>query len=90
MWLYHKVMSPKHADGMANSVDPDQLAPRGTVWSGSTLFAQEGAVWSESTLSAIPSASFGHITVRPPCSTFRLITAIFQVFKFFLEFYGSI
>ena len=25
MWLYHRVMSPNDADGMANSVDPDQL-----------------------------------------------------------------
>ena len=25
---------------MANSVDPDQTAPVGAVWSGSTLFAQ--------------------------------------------------
>ena len=24
----------------ANSVDPDQIAPRGAVWSGSTLFAK--------------------------------------------------
>ena len=24
----------------ANSVDPDQTAPKGTVWSGSTLFAK--------------------------------------------------
>ena len=31
-------MSPKDADGMANSADPDQTAP--IVWSGSTLFAQ--------------------------------------------------
>ena len=31
-------MHPKDADGMANSVDPDQTAP--SVWSGSTLFAQ--------------------------------------------------
>ena len=30
----------KDADGMANSADPDQTAPLGTVWSGSTLFAQ--------------------------------------------------
>ena len=35
MWLYHRVISPNDADGMANSVDPDQ-----TVWSGSALFAQ--------------------------------------------------
>ena len=33
-------MCPKGADGMANSVDPDQTAPVGAVWSGSTLFAQ--------------------------------------------------
>ena len=33
-------MGPKYADGMANSVDPDQTAPLGAVWSGSTLFAQ--------------------------------------------------
>ena len=38
MWLYHRVMSPNNADGMANSVDPDQTAP---VSSGSALFAQE-------------------------------------------------
>ena len=24
----------------ANSVDPDQTAPKGAVWSGSTLFAE--------------------------------------------------
>ena len=33
-------MSPNDADGMANSVDPDQIAPVGAVWSGSALFAQ--------------------------------------------------
>ena len=40
MWLYHRVMSPNDTDGMANSVDPDQTAPVGAVWSGSALFAQ--------------------------------------------------
>ena len=39
MWLYKRVMSPNDADGMANSVDPDQTAPLGAVWSGSALFA---------------------------------------------------
>ena len=38
--LYNGVMHPKDADGIANSVDPDQTAPLGAVWSGSTLFAQ--------------------------------------------------
>ena len=40
MWLYHRVTCPNNADGMANSVDPDQTAPLGAVWSGSALFAQ--------------------------------------------------
>ena len=40
MWLYHRVISPNDADRMANSVDPDQTAPLGAVWSGSALFAQ--------------------------------------------------
>ena len=40
MLLYHEVVSPKDADGMANSVDPDQTAPVGAIWSGSALFAQ--------------------------------------------------
>ena len=30
-------MSPKDADGIADSVDPDQIVP---LWSGSALFAQ--------------------------------------------------
>ena len=34
MWLYHRIIRPKGADGMANSVDPDM------VWSGCKLFAQ--------------------------------------------------
>ena len=33
-------MGPKAVDGMANSVDPDQTAPLGAVWSGPTLFAK--------------------------------------------------
>ena len=51
MWLYHRVMNPNDADGMANSVDPDQTAPLAAVWSGSALFAQAylaknlGSLW---------------------------------------------
>ena len=33
-------MHPKGAAGIANSVDPDQTAPVGAVWSGYALFAQ--------------------------------------------------
>ena len=38
----------------ANSADPDQTAPRG---------APRGIVWSGSTLFAVPSASFSRITL---------------------------
>ena len=40
---------------MANSVDPDQTAPSGAVWSGSTLFAY--AILSDSLVSEI----LGHL-----------------------------
>ena len=33
-------MHPQDAEGIANSVDPDQTAPVEAVWSGSVLFAQ--------------------------------------------------
>ena len=48
----HYRNDPKFSDryAWANSADPDQTAPREAVWSGSTLFA-------------IPSASFGLITL---------------------------
>ena len=39
-WLHHRVISPNDADRIANSVDPDQTALLGAVWSGSALFAQ--------------------------------------------------
>ena len=35
----HMHMLLKNLSGMANSVDPDQTAPSGAVWSGSALFA---------------------------------------------------
>ena len=47
--------------GMANSIDPDQTAPSGAVWSGPALFvaiidpdqtAPSGAFWSGSALFA--------------------------------------
>ena len=46
--------------GLGNTVVPDWTAPKGALWSGSILFA-------------IPSASFGHITVwYRSCSNFRI------------------
>ena len=32
-------MGPKDVDRIANAVDPDQTAPLGAVWPGSTPFA---------------------------------------------------
>ena len=40
MWLFLKILSR-----MANSVDPDQTAPSGAVWSRSTMFVD--AILSE-------------------------------------------
>ena len=50
-WLCRRAMLPQDADRIANSVDPDQTAPLGAVWSGSALFAQTyssenlGSLW---------------------------------------------
>ena len=64
---------PKFSDRqvLANSADPDQTAPRGAVWSGSTLFA-------------ILSASFGHITLQQSHLVWILgwLQQIFRVSKF--------
>ena len=40
IWFYQTVMCQEDEEGIANSVDPDQTAPKGAIWSGSTLFAQ--------------------------------------------------
>ena len=39
-WRFLRVIHSKDAEGIANSVDPDQTAPLGAVWSESALFAQ--------------------------------------------------
>ena len=89
MWLYHRVMSPKGTDEMANSVEPDQTA-QGAVWSGSALFAQtclSKNLWKLRYTFVILSASCQHIDyimVKQHCSNFRIITAIFsgdQIFQ---------
>ena len=68
---------PKFSDRLAwaNSADPDQTAPRGAVWSVSTLFA-------------VPSASFRSITlmVKPSCWNFRVITAKFSNVRIYRSF----
>ena len=39
-WCNIALLDPKDADGMANSVDPDQTASSEAVWSWSALFAE--------------------------------------------------
>ena len=63
-------MCPKDADGMANSVDPDQTAPLGAVWSGSSLFAHNQFVWKlrnitviSTTILSLPLIQVGHLSV---------------------------
>ena len=57
-------MHPKDAEGIANSVDPDQTAPLGAVWSGSALFAQTrlsenlGSLWYTLLHPNIPGKKF--------------------------------
>ena len=38
-------MCPNDADRITNSVDPDQTAPLGAVWSRTALFAKDLSVW---------------------------------------------
>ena len=45
LWLYHRVMSPNDADGMANSVDPDQTALGLHCLSRHTLSENLGSLW---------------------------------------------
>ena len=40
VWCNIALMHPKDADGMANSVDPDQTASSEAVWFWSALFAE--------------------------------------------------
>ena len=60
IWIFHWKMCPNDADGMANSVDPDQTT---------TL----GAVWFESTVCSDPSVrKFKNITVHYASCSFGL------------------
>ena len=68
MWLYHRVMSPNDTDGMANSVDPDQTAPLGAVWSGSILFAQ-----------AYLSENLGSLRYRVRCLADKITCHIWNI-----------
>ena len=59
----------------ANSVDPDQAATEGAVWSGSTLFA-------------IPSTSIAHTSILFKDSSF-FFSGVSWIFFNFSDFYGT-
>ena len=61
---------------MANSVDPDQTAPSGAVWSGSALFAF--AILSDTLVYKI----FGHLLYK----LIRLICRLELYIKYSLEY----
>ena len=60
MWLYHRVMSPKEADRMANSVDPDQTAP----WSDCSPWSS--LIWVYTVCPDLSVRKLRNITVVSP------------------------
>ena len=78
-------MSPNDADGMANSVDTDQTAPLGAVWSGSALFAQAylSENWNHIVLNYRNVPKFldrqvWGINVDPGSTLFAILSALFR------------
>ena len=59
MWLYHRVMSPNDADGMANSADTDQTAPR--HWSDCS--SRSSLIWVCTVCPDLPVRKHRNITV---------------------------
>ena len=67
-------MHPKDAEGIANSVDPDQTAP--LVWSGSALFAQ-----------ICLSENFEKLLYQNILGKFRILLMILIIFPFKWQFW---
>ena len=83
-------MSPNDADGMANSVDPDQTDPLGAVWSGSALFAQ--AYLSENLVKPVkapPPPSIFILTVPRRYFCCGSLLFLLSVFILWLSYYVS-
>ena len=90
MWLYHRVMSPNDADGMANSVDPDQIwvstvCPGISVWklriitvpterTAKTLIRLGGWVFARCTCHFVGFVMRGLIYIWPCQDTLSLST----------------
>ena len=63
MFLCFRTARSGQTEDILEDIQEEPFAPRGTVWSGSTLFA-------------IPFACFGCLTL---CFKFKIITAVFRV-----------
>ena len=75
---------PKFLDRQvwANSADPDQTAPRGAVWSVSTMFAipSAGIVWTHNSMLEPHSSNFRVITMNVlGVRTFRNFTVDYKI-----------
>ena len=63
-------MGPKDVDGIANSVDPDQTASLGAVWSGSAMYAQTCLSENLGSLRYVSNIFLIHTDVQVPvCRT---------------------
>ena len=75
-WLYHRIMCPKGTDRIANSVDPDQTAPRGAVISGCS--SRNSLIWVYIVCPDLSVKKLRIITVNAP-----------KILHNFLSFYLS-
>ena len=66
-WRFLRVMHPKDAEGIANSVDPDQTAPLGAVWSGSgsDCSSRSSLIWVCTVCRDLSVRKLRKITVDP-------------------------
>ena len=78
-WLYLSGMCPEDADRMANSVDPDQTAPLGAVWSGSALFSQTCLSENLGSLRYIVSKLFKYCPIIQYYPKFSVLPQFFSI-----------
>ena len=76
IWIVHRVMCLNDADGMANSVDPDQTAP----WHSS----RSSLIWVYTVYSDLSVHTYRNITVAVVLYWLKLITVIFTLPKLFV------
>ena len=78
MWLYNSVMSPNDADGMANSVDPDQTAPLGWLYKKTFTVRTAFALQGKLVIFTCPGTSVGRESASGNRSRVRSQAATYQ------------